>query len=120
MSTTLAQKLRHHPTTPERRLWRLLYSFRTNGYHFRKQVRFGPYVADFACHHAMLAIEVDGDTHGSDTALRNDALRDAYFQARGYTVLRFSNDDVMRNPDGVFDVIAATLERSESNRRSRS
>ena len=106
---TLAQKLRADPTDPERRLWNLLRPFRTNGYHFRKQVALGPYIADFACLHAGLVIEVDGDTHFSDEALLRDANRDAYLAARGLTVLRFTNIDVSRNPEGVYTVIASHL-----------
>jgi len=106
---TLAQKLRADPTEPERRLWNLLHSFRTSGYHFRKQVALGPYVADFACLHAHLVIEVDGDSHFSDEAARRDTERDAYLHARGLTVLRFTNDDVNRSPDGTYTAIANYL-----------
>jgi very-short-patch-repair endonuclease len=120
VSTTLIKKLRQNSTPAERRFWRLLYTFRTDGFHFRKQVRIGPYYADFVCHHAMLVVEIDGDTHGTDAAIRNDAMRDAYFRSRGYTVLRFPNPEVMENPDGVFDVIAGVLERAERNQRSTS
>jgi very-short-patch-repair endonuclease len=90
-------------------MWNLLRPFRTNGYHFRKQVALGTYVADFACLHAGLVIEVDGDTHFTDEALLHDANRDAYLAARGLTVLRFTNTDVTRNPDGVYTVIANHL-----------
>src|SRR6185312_16429621 len=57
---SLVQKLRARPTASEVRLWRLLYGLRTDGHHFRKQVRIGSYVVDFACLHASLVIEVDG------------------------------------------------------------
>jgi very-short-patch-repair endonuclease len=106
---SLAQKLRADPTDPERRMWNILRPFRSNGYHFRKQVALGPYVADFACLHAGFVIEVDGDTHFTDHALLRDANRDAYLAARGLTVLRFTNTDVTRNPDGVYTAIANHL-----------
>ncbi len=86
---SVAQKLRATPTKSEVRLWRLLYPFRAKGYHFRKQHRIGNYVADFACVHAGLIIEVDGHTHGDHIALTNDAVRDDYLRARGYVVVRF-------------------------------
>jgi len=101
-------------------MWRLLYPFRTGDYHFRKQVQFGPYYADFACHHAKLVIEVDGDTHGATAAISHDLRRDDFLRMRGYTVLRFSNLDVMTNPDGVFDVISTALDGQPQNSRSSS
>jgi len=116
---TIAQKLRAHPTVAERRLWNLIRHFRTNGYHFRKQVALGPYVADFACLHANLVIEVDGDTHFTNAAARRDTVRDSYLHARGLSVLRFTNDDVKTNPDGVYTVIANYLAAHEARPRLR-
>lgn len=106
---TFAQTLRADPTDPERRMWNLLRQFRTTGYHFRKQVALGPYVADFACFHARLVIEVDGDTHFTNEAQRHDATRDAFLRAEGFTVLHFTNDEVIRNSDGTYTVIANYL-----------
>jgi very-short-patch-repair endonuclease len=106
---TPAQKLRSDPTEAERRLWNLLRPLRTSGYHFRKQVALGPYIADFACLHANLVIEVDGDTHFTNSARRHDHERAAFLRSRGLTVLRFTNDEVTRNPDGTHTVIANTL-----------
>jgi very-short-patch-repair endonuclease len=106
---TLAQKLRADPTDPERRMWNLLHPFRTNGFHFRKQVAVGPYVADFACFHAHLIVEVDGDTHFTESAQRRDAERDAFLRGKGFTVLRFTNREVNHNPDGTYTVIANYL-----------
>ncbi|WP_332689545.1 endonuclease domain-containing protein [Devosia sp.] len=110
MSKDLRRKLRRDPTLAERALWQLLWPWRTGGYHFRKQVEIGPYYVDFACIHAQLIIEVDGDTHGGEIAQANDLTRDEYLKARGFTVLRFSNDDVLNNADGVYQIIAGTLE----------
>lgn len=105
-----AKALRANSSPVERRMWRLLYTFRTGGYHFRKQVPIGPYTVDMARHHAKLDIEVDGDTRGSDTARRNDARRDAFLRGEGYTVLRVDNSEVMTNPDGVDQLIAMALD----------
>jgi len=107
---TRAQTLRSTSTDAEKRLWRLLYTFRTSGYHFRKQSQVGDYFPDFVCHHAQLIIEVDGGQHYADAGLAHDATRDAFLRSRGYDVLRFSNLDVLTNPDGVFDIIAQSLE----------
>ena len=108
--TDRAKALRANSTSPERRMWRVLYPFRTGGYHFRKQSQIGPFVVDFACHHAQLIIEVDGDTHYTDVAQGRDARRDAFLRAEGYTVLRFTNNDVMHHTDGVYHVVASTLD----------
>jgi len=101
VDTSRAKSLRQTPTPAERRMWRLLFPLRTNGFHFRKQAPIGPYIADFACHHARLIIDVDGDTHGTEVGLHHDARRDAFLTAEGYKVLHFGNRDVMRNPEGV-------------------
>jgi very-short-patch-repair endonuclease len=106
---SLARKLRAQPTAAETRLWRLLYPFRTGGYHFRKQMQVGTYVVDFACIGSGVIIEVDGDTHATDVMMTNDTLRDDYLRGRGFRVLRFTNLDVMRNGDGVLEVIASAL-----------
>src|SRR5690606_5451500 len=91
-------------------MWRILWHFRQRGWHFRRQQQIGCYYADFACLHAKLIIEVDGDSHGADAAIAHDAARNAYMQSRGLQVLRFSNDDVISNPDGVFLEIEAVLD----------
>ena len=105
----LAGKLRKTPTAPEVRLWRLIHPFRTGGFHFRKQVPIGRFVVDFACHAEKLVIEVDGDTHFTDAAMRADTQRDAFLRGEGYRVLRFTNVDVMDNPEGVYHQIGVTL-----------
>jgi very-short-patch-repair endonuclease len=109
MSKDLRRKLGVQPTIAERALWQLLWPWRTGGYHFRKQVELGAYYVDFACVHAQLVIEVDGESHGGAIAQANDQTRDEYLAARGFTVLRFSNGDVLKNADSVFQTIAAVL-----------
>ena len=87
-------------------MWGLLWQFREDGWHFRRQQPIGPYYADFACMHAKLVIEVDGETHVSP---ERDAARDEYMRGRGIHVLRFTNDDVLTNESGVYEVIAGVL-----------
>ena len=82
-------------------MWNILYTFRTGDYHFRKQAPIGPYYADFACHHARLVIEVDGETHGTELERQHDARRDAFLRRQGHTVLRFTNIEIAESPDGV-------------------
>jgi very-short-patch-repair endonuclease len=90
-------------------MWAILYHFRQRGFRFRRQVNIGSYYADFACLTPAIVIEVDGATHTTEQALGNDAVRDEYFRTRGFRVLRFWNNDVMGNPDGVFTLIDAAL-----------
>src|SRR4029450_11358937 len=93
-----ARKLRHNMTDVERRLWVYLRQRQLDGFHFRKQCPIGPYIADFACLKAKLIIELDGSQHADSTT---DATRDASFTAHGYRTLRFWNNDVLQNMDGI-------------------
>ncbi|MDB5614765.1 MAG: endonuclease protein [Devosia sp.] len=106
---TIAQKLRKNPSVAEVRFWTLIESLRLGGYHFRKQVPLGPFIVDFACHHAKLVVEIDGDSHYTDEGLDKDRKRDAALAEHGFTVLRFSNLDVLDNPDGVYETLMAVL-----------
>ena len=104
-----ARKLRRDVTDAERKLWRTLRTLPMDGSHFRRQATIGPYFADFACHAKRLVIELDGGQHGEDQHAVRDARRDNYMKGEGYRVLRFWNNDVMQNLDGVLDVIAEAI-----------
>jgi very-short-patch-repair endonuclease len=103
---TRARQLRHNQTGPERAMWSILWGFRNDGWHFRRQQPIGPYHADFACLHAGLIVEVDGETHVDE---HRDFVRDDYMRSRGLHVLRFTNDDVLHHPDAVYTAIAGVL-----------
>ena len=109
MSIERARELRNNATVPERVMWRLLKMFREQGFHFRRQVPIGKYYADFICHKEKLIIEVDGDTHGVDNALVHDEIRTQFLRSRGFRVIRFTNSDVIKNPEGVFFEIEQVL-----------
>ncbi|WP_096353916.1 endonuclease domain-containing protein [Variibacter gotjawalensis] len=100
-----ARRLRRDMTAAERKLWQHLR--RRPDAHFRRQATLGSYFADFACHTHRLVIELDGGQHATQVA--RDGLRDAYMSAHGYRVLRFWNNEVSGNLDGVLAVIAAAL-----------
>ena len=104
-----ARRLRRDMTDAERKLWRRLRDVPTDGSHFRRQATIGPYFVDFACHGKQLAIELDGGQHGEAAQLARDAKRDEYLRANGYRVLRFWNNDVMANIDGVLEMIAEAM-----------
>ena len=91
-------------TDAERALWRLLReSFPEQ--HFRRQVPIRHFIADFASHRAKLVIEVDGGQHETEA----DVPRSAIIEAEGYRVIRFWNNEVIGNPDGVYSAIVAAL-----------
>ena len=92
-------------TSQERKLWRALKENFPEA-HFRKQVPMGIYTADFAWHSAKLIIEVDGGQHGTDAGKARDAIRTQFLEAEGYQVIRFWNNDVDRNLEGVITIIA--------------
>lgn len=79
-------------------------------YRFLRQRVIGNYIADFFCASRQLIIEVDGDSHFTNEATAYDAERIAYFESLGISVVRFTNDEVMSNPDGVFEKVKDLLE----------
>ena len=99
-----ARDLRKRMTDAERKLWRMLKEhFRD--WHFRKQVPLRHFIADFASHKAKLVVEVDGGQHDPSV----DLPRTRAIQDEGYRLLRFWNNDVLGNPDGVWTMIDAAL-----------
>ena len=104
-----AQELRHGMTPPEHKLWQHLKALKSQGYHFRRQTPIGPYIADFVWLSARLIVELDGDSHSSSEALRHDAQRTEFLTAQGFTVLRFANQDVSHDVEGVIETIIAAI-----------
>jgi len=102
----LARHLRRNMTEAEKVLWHDLRAGRLQGTRFRRQHPIGPYVADFACVSARLVIEVDGGQHNENA---HDQKRDAYLQAQGWRVLRFWNNEVLGNREGVLLAIVAAV-----------
>ena len=78
-----------------------------NGFKFKRQVPFGPYITDFVCVEARLIVEADGGQHAGQADA--DAVRTKYFEKGGYRVLRFWNNDVLQNLEGVLATIAGEL-----------
>jgi very-short-patch-repair endonuclease len=109
-----AKRLWDNTTGAEDLLWRRLRRFPISGTHFRRQVPIGPYVADFACMAARLIIEVDGSQHGRDDLHERDETRTRWLEAEGYRVLRFWNNDLTANMDGVLEAVYAAIYGSPS------
>jgi very-short-patch-repair endonuclease len=103
----LARGLRRNMTDAERRLWRVLREQRGEGTPFRRQHPIGPYIVDFVCLRARLVVEVDGGQH--DAQAEADAERTRWLTGRGYRVVRFWNDDVLRRPSVVAEEIRREL-----------
>ena len=99
-----ARRLRRDSTLAENRLWQALRDDAL-GVPFRRQHPIPPYVADLAAPSVRLVVEVDGGQHGGP----DDAVRDAFMQATGWRVLRFWNNEVLSNMEGVLHVIAEAM-----------
>jgi very-short-patch-repair endonuclease len=95
-------------TPPEARLWSALRRGVADGLRFRRQHPIGPYVLDFYCHGAMLAVEVDGYAHLTADRPQRDEHRDAWLLARGIRTLRIDAREVRDELDGVVGLIVAT------------
>src|SRR5262249_21166673 len=106
-STNFARQLRRSQTDAERVLWFRLRDRRLAGLKFKRQVPIGRFVVDFVCKDARLIIELDGGQHDENKV--RDANRTEILEAMGYLVLRFWNNDVLRNTDGVLEEILRTI-----------
>ncbi|GAB2179154.1 endonuclease domain-containing protein [Dongia sp. agr-C8] len=102
-----AKRLRADMTEAEKKLWYRIRLNQLGGLHFRRQVSIGDYAVDFACLTKKLVIEVDGGQH--DWLKEQDEARTRYLEARGYRVIRFWNNEVFENIDGVLHVIARVV-----------
>ena len=109
MKHDFARKLRHDQTDVERKLWHAL---RGRGFHhlkFRRQQPIGPYIVDFVCFEAKLVIELDGGQHGFQTHVAYDERRTKRLARDGFRVLRYANQEVNQNLDGILEGIARAL-----------
>jgi very-short-patch-repair endonuclease len=104
MASPRARALRRTPTDAEARLWARLRRKQLDGVRFRRQHPLGPYVVDCFCAEAKLIIEVDGGQHAQDTDTRT-----RWLEGRGYRVVRFWNNDVLANTEGMLLVILEAL-----------
>jgi very-short-patch-repair endonuclease len=98
-------------TDAEAKLWSRLRDGRLLGTKFRRQVPIGSYIADFCCRNSKLVIEVDGSQHAQRTT--QDVSRTRMIAQHGYTVLRFWDDEVLKNAEGVLEAIVRELTRQK-------
>ena len=105
-----ARTMRKAMTDAELKLWNELRAHRLMGLGFRRQLPISGYIADFACPEHRIIVELDGSGHGDDKQMRHDRSRDAVLEALGWIVLRFWNDDVLKDIDGVCSHIVRVVE----------
>jgi very-short-patch-repair endonuclease len=113
----LKRRLRSDMTGPETRLWSRLRARQLQRLKFRRQHGIGPYIVDFYCPEQSLVIEVDGDSHADADQIVKDQLRDRYFQSLGLHVIRYFNDDIVKNLDGVLEDLAERLSSGSTSPR---
>jgi very-short-patch-repair endonuclease len=109
--TERARAMRRQPTEAERKLWVALRSGALAGHRFRRQHPIPPFVVDLACPPATLVVELDGGQHA---ASRSDPARQRALEERGWRVLRFWNNEVLANLEGVLTVILAAVSEQPS------
>ncbi|MDO8636801.1 MAG: endonuclease domain-containing protein [Dehalococcoidia bacterium] len=107
--TKLARSLRRNQSDAERNLWSTLRNSQIDGVKFRRQQPIGNYIVDFISFDKKLIIEVDGGHHNEEPVKILDEQRTKYLESRGFRVIRFWNDDVLTNMDGVFLMIKEVL-----------
>ncbi|MBI2254608.1 MAG: DUF559 domain-containing protein [Proteobacteria bacterium] len=107
LAQSASKKLRSNMTDAEKKLWRMLRRKQFAGHRFRRQAPIGTYIVDFFCPAAKLIIELDGGQH-ADRA-EHDRRRTDYLTRAGYLVLRFWNNELNENEQGVLTIIGQAL-----------
>jgi very-short-patch-repair endonuclease len=102
-----ARQMRREDTRAEKKAWIQLKDRRTLGLKFRRQVPIDRYIVDFYCHEIRLIIEIDGGVHTQPGQAEWDAERNARLEELGYGILRITNEDVLTQPDCLFEMIHA-------------
>jgi very-short-patch-repair endonuclease len=109
-ASTTSRRLRASQTDAEKKLWYALRNRQLCGLKFVRQEPIGRYTCDFVCREKRIVIEVDGGQHADS---KQDAVRDRYLREEGYRVLRYWNNDVLSNLQGVLESIASEIGRDK-------
>lgn len=107
--THLTTKLRRNQTPQESKLWTILRNRGFENFKFRRQFKIDNYIVDFCCLNNKLIIEIDGGHHNELNNIDSDKERQQYLESRGYKVIRFWNNEIDRNIDGVIERISDSL-----------
>ena len=105
--TNIARMLRKRSTNAENLLWKKLRGKQLEGYKFRRQEPVGPYIVDFVNFEKGIVIELDGGQHAIER--ENDKKRDAWLNAEGFNVLRFWDNEIFDNLEGIVEVVRKRL-----------
>ena len=111
--TTLARNLRRKQTDAERKLWLILRSRQFENSKFRRQEPIGKYIVDSVSLERELIIELDGGQHNQQSEMENDEVRTKWLEKKGFRVIRFWNNDVLQNIDGVAYKILEIISNDE-------
>ncbi len=112
----LAKQLRNNLTKAEACLWKYVLSAKQlRGYQFRRQRPVLHYIADFLCKELMLIVEVDGVTHDNEVAFRKDKLRENELTKVGFKVVRFTDEEVLKNIAGVKAALESIINEIEKS-----
>ena len=103
--TNLAKVLRKNSTPQEQKLWSFLRNKRFKNLKFKRQQPIGKYIVDFICREKWLIIEIDGGQHNTLDIIEHDIKRTKYLESRGFKILRFWNNDIDNNIEGVLEVL---------------
>jgi very-short-patch-repair endonuclease len=109
MANLRARQLRNNQTAAEQKLWRSLRQLKARSFHFRRQAPIDGIIVDFVCYSGRLVIEVDGGQHNEEKWCTIDGQRDAFLARNNFRVVRFWNNDVLGNLDGVMEKVYALL-----------
>ena len=105
-----ARQFRRAQTKAEKKLWRALRRNLADGFYFRRQQPIGPYIVDFFCPRAKLIVELDGGSHTFNRGIEHDKIRTRWLEQRGYSIIRFWNDNIFESLDGVAGAILEALQ----------
>jgi very-short-patch-repair endonuclease len=103
IQTDTARELRRNMTDAERVLWNRLKARRLDGIKFRRQEQIGRFIVDFICFERGIVVEADGGQHAVER--EKDDERTRWLNSQGFTVLRFWNNNILANPEGVMETI---------------
>jgi very-short-patch-repair endonuclease len=104
-----SRKLRREESEAERNLWSRLRNHQIHGAKFRRQETLGDYIVDFVSFEKKLIIEIDGGQHNEAGIRKRDEVRTSWLESNGFKVIRFWDNDVLENIDGVLEIIQLKL-----------
>ena len=105
-----ARRLRRASTEAEKLLWQKLRARQLGGAKFRRQTPIGPYIVDFVSFEHKLVLEIDGGQHNESAGRQHDIKRTTWLEDQGFRVLRFWNNQVLANLEGVLERTLQELE----------